>query len=102
MKRALGTILCSINILMIFVTIIHTVLFSVYGPSFSLLNGLFREEPMAVLRAALIFPTLGFFIFCIAIWNKNDKSTKQLLLLLLTLGIYPIFYYKKAIKNNWL
>ena len=45
---------------------------------------------------------ISFWIYLIVVWNKNDKKTGRLILLLILNLYYMPFYYRIAVRKGWI
>jgi len=45
---------------------------------------------------------IAFWIFLIVSWNRHDKKSSRIILLILLNIYYMPFYYRFADKNNWI
>ena len=99
MKKLFFRICYYVNVLMLFVTfVIITVGFFNLEWISTIING----DTFIYLRFLLSIPMVILWVWCLLIWSKHDKKISRFLLLFFLMGFYPIFYYHKVIKNNWL
>src|ERR1041385_6817969 len=99
--KTIGNILYSLNFLQLIVVVVHTFLFAKYGYNFSLGDGKITNDLFYNVRGILVIPILGFIIYCIYVWDKKDKKTSRILLLIFLPGVYTLFYYPFILRNGW-
>lgn len=59
-------------------------------------------ENVLTLRFILSLPVYYIWIYLIVIWAKKDKNVGRFFLLFFLIGIYTLFYFKRALKNDWI
>ncbi len=59
-------------------------------------------ETVLLIRSLGAIILLVFTIWLMVIWGKEDKKVSGFLLLLFLMGIYSVFYFRIAKKNNWI
>jgi Ca2+/Na+ antiporter len=81
--------------------------FGIAALVFSFLNNdllydiLVGKDYMAI-RYLINLSIIAFAIFLIVVWNRNDKRTGRLILLLLLNVYYMPIYYRLSVKKGWI
>ena len=98
MKRVLLEVCFWINILVYLPVIV--LLVEVLG-NVQIISQLLSDSELFNYRMLLNIPILFLWIFNLVVWSTHDKKTKRLILIILLNGFYNPFYYRFALKNNW-
>jgi hypothetical protein len=95
MKKAIFYLLYLINITAVILAFVHLVFFQ---------NSVSTEEGRAILqiRLNLTLPILFLVIWSIVLWNRYDKKSLHLVLLILLPGLFTLYYSVVIIKKGWL
>jgi hypothetical protein len=67
-----------------------------------LLYNYFMGDEFNYIKYPLNIIIISFWIYMIVVWNKNDKKTGRLLLLLILNIYYLPFYYRNAVRKGWI
>ncbi len=63
----------------------------------------FLSNPtLLVFRGISLVFLVILWIKCLIVWSKKDKGIGRFLLLFFLHGLYTLFYYPRAIKQNWI
>ena len=98
-KSALIQILYYWNIIML-ITYLLMIFMSFNSNYFKIL--FFQNITVLTIRTVCVIPVLIFTVYCMILWSKKDKHVLNFFLLFFLMGIYTPFYYRKALKNNWI
>ena len=100
MKKYIYPTLFFINIIGWIIVIIHSVLMIKYGQFFEF--SFITSKTIFNLRLFLNLFILVFWVLMMRTWYKHDKKPYRFFLIFFLLGVYQLFYYRKALKNNWI
>ncbi len=98
MKRLFATCYY-INVFMLIVVLFTTVA-TVINPTFFMeITG---SELYISLRHLFSIPMVVLWVWCLVLWSKYDKKISRFFLLFFLMGFYPVLYYHRVKKNNWI
>jgi len=66
------------------------------------LDFVFQNPTFLTIRMILTIPILILWITNLRIWSREDKGIKTFLLLFFLNALYNPFYFRRALKNNWI
>jgi len=98
MKRVLLEICFVLNVIFLVGLIPLLIIFLLGNDSIYLF--LMSEKGIS-LRLYANIPLLILWVYNFILWSKNDKKIGQFFMLLIFNSFYNPFYYRKAVKRNW-
>lgn len=99
MKKILFSTCYYINIFMLFVFFFIIIISFL---DLKELSCIIKSDTFISIRFLLSIPMVVIWIWSLIIWSKFDKKIIHFFLLFFLMGFYPIIYYQRIKKNNWL
>lgn len=64
-------------------------------------NLYFYNSTFYAIRSFLSLPALILWISMLILWSKFDKNIGRFFMLFFLIGIYSLFYYRRAERSGW-
>lgn len=66
-----------------------------------LLDVVFFNDTAIMIRTLMSVPVFILWVCCLVIWGKHDKDIGRFLPLFFLIGLYSLFYFRQALKKQW-